>query len=193
MSITKRFRLNIPLAKQSNCINQKIIHRLIGAKEVKGKTITFLDAHCECTEGWLEPLLNEIALNRKAVVCPIIDVISDDTFEYVTASDMTWGGFNWKLNFRWYVFLDIDTYDQFYFNSYIILKEKILSFHRYRVPQREMDRRGGDRSKPLHTPAIAGGLFSIDRDYFYEVGSYDEGMDIWGGENLEMSFRVSTK
>ena len=53
-----------------------------------------------------------------------------------------------------------------------------------------MDRRGGDRSKPLHTPAIAGGLFSIDRDYFYEVGSYDEGMDIWGGENLEMSFRV---
>ena len=56
-----------------------------------------------------------------------------------------------------------------------------------------MARRGGDRSKPLHTPAIAGGLFSIDRDYFYEVGSYDEGMDIWGGENLEMSFRVSTK
>ena len=28
------------------------------------------------------------------------------------------------------------------------------------------------------------------QDYFYEVGSYDEGMEIWGGENLEMSFRV---
>jgi hypothetical protein len=23
-------------------------------------------------------------------------------------------------------------------------------------------------------------LFSIDKDYFYEIGSYDEGMDIWG-------------
>ena len=91
---------------------------MIGAKEVKGKTITFLDAHCECTEGWLEPLLNEIALNRKAVVCPIIDVISDDTFEYVTASDMTWGGFNWKLNFRWYVFLDIDI--DYYFDRKIL-------------------------------------------------------------------------
>lgn len=135
--------------------------RLKGAKEARGKVITFLDAHCECTEGWLEPLLYEIHKDRTAVVCPIIDVIGDDTFEYITGSDMTWGGFNWKLNFRWYP-----------------------------VPQRELDRRGGDRSNPTKTPTMAGGLFSIDRDYFYEVGSYDEGMDIWGGENLEMSFRV---
>lgn len=67
----------------------------------QGKVLTFLDAHCECTEGWLEPLLHEIAIDKKSVVCPIIDVISDNNFEYVTASDMTWGGFNWKLNFRW--------------------------------------------------------------------------------------------
>ena len=76
--------------------------RLLGAKHVKGQVITFLDAHCECTEGWLEPLLARIVQDRKTVVCPIIDVISDETFEYITASDMTWGGFNWKLNFRWY-------------------------------------------------------------------------------------------
>lgn len=75
--------------------------RLLGAKHVKGQVITFLDAHCECTEGWLEPLLSRIAEDRTTVVCPIIDVISDDTFEYIPASDMTWGGFNWKLNFRW--------------------------------------------------------------------------------------------
>ncbi|XP_026321699.1 polypeptide N-acetylgalactosaminyltransferase 5 isoform X2 [Hyposmocoma kahamanoa] len=135
--------------------------RLLGAKHVKGDVITFLDAHCECTEGWLEPLLARIVEDRTTVVCPIIDVISDTTFEYIQASDMTWGGFNWKLNFRW-----------------------------YRVPEREMTRRGGDRTAPLRTPTMAGGLFAIDREYFYKIGSYDEGMDIWGGENLEMSFRV---
>ncbi|XP_052258253.1 polypeptide N-acetylgalactosaminyltransferase 13-like isoform X1 [Dreissena polymorpha] len=135
--------------------------RLKGAAKAKGKVITFLDAHCEATEGWLEPLMAEIYHDRTSVACPIIDVISDDTFEYITGSDMTWGGFNWKLNFRWYP-----------------------------VPQRELDRRAGDRSQPVRTPTMAGGLFSIDRDYFYEVGSYDEGMDIWGAENLEMSFRV---
>ena len=37
---------------------------------------------------------------------------------------------------------------------------------------------------------MAGGLFTIERNYFYELGSYDDQMNIWGAENLEMSFRV---
>ena len=77
--------------------------RLLGAKHAKGSIITFLDAHCECTEGWLEPLLLRIRENPRAVVCPVIDIINDDTFQYTKSFSLHWGAFNWELHFRWFI------------------------------------------------------------------------------------------
>ena len=61
-----------------------------------------MDAHCEVTIGWLEPLLERVYQNRTVVVCPEIDVIHDETFQYRAGSggDIR-GVFNWNMKFRW--------------------------------------------------------------------------------------------
>lgn len=74
--------------------------RLKGARASRGEVLTFLDAHCECTIGWLESLLDVIKNNRRTVVCPVIDIINDDTFAYVKSFELHWGAFNWNLQFR---------------------------------------------------------------------------------------------
>lgn len=135
--------------------------RLQGAMIAQGKVLTFLDAHCECTTGWLESLLARIAEDPTVVVCPVIDIINDDTFAYVKSFELHWGALNWNLQFRWFT-----------------------------LGGTELRRRKKDTTQPFITPAMAGGLFAIDRNYFFEIGAYDKDMKIWGGENLEMSFRI---
>ncbi|XP_042320325.1 polypeptide N-acetylgalactosaminyltransferase 12 [Sceloporus undulatus] len=135
--------------------------RLLGASLAKGDVLTFLDCHCECHEEWLEPLLERIKEEPSAVVCPVIDVIDWNTFEYLgNAGEPQIGGFDWRLVFTWHT-----------------------------VPEREQKRR---RSKTdvIRSPTMAGGLFAVNKNYFSYLGSYDTGMEVWGGENLEFSFRI---
>ncbi|XP_037971249.2 putative polypeptide N-acetylgalactosaminyltransferase 9 isoform X1 [Plutella xylostella] len=136
--------------------------RLLGARYVTAPVLTYLDSHCECAEGWLEPLLDRIARNKTTVVCPVIDVIDDATleFHYRDSSSVNVGGFDWNLQFNWHP-----------------------------VPARERARHL-HTAEPVWSPTMAGGLFSIDKDFFEKLGTYDSGFDIWGGENLELSFKT---
>lgn len=49
----------------------------------------------------MEPLLSRITENRRIVAIPVVDAINDDTFEYTKANSGVWGGFDWKLIYRW--------------------------------------------------------------------------------------------
>lgn len=39
------------------------------------------------------------------------------------------------------------------------------------------------------SPALIG-CFIVDREYFQEIGLLDEGMEVYGGENVELGIRV---
>uniref|UniRef100_T1JB07 Polypeptide N-acetylgalactosaminyltransferase n=1 Tax=Strigamia maritima TaxID=126957 RepID=T1JB07_STRMM len=82
--------------------------RLMGARHASAPVLTYLDSHCECTEGWLEPLLDRIARNNTTVVCPVIDVIDDESLEYHyrNSEGVNVGGFDWNLQFNWHAIPD---------------------------------------------------------------------------------------
>lgn len=176
--------------------------RMLGAEIAKGIVLTFLDAHVEVTIGWLEPLLASIQNDRRKVVCPIIDVINDETFAYAKSFELHWGAMNWNLHFRWFPLgsseygtrsLNVNSSKRFFNPDSNMGNDHDTSNEPNHDRRNEHNpKRSGNEVQPFRTPIMAGGLFSIHREYFYEMGAYDDAMDIWGGENIEMSLRIWT-
>ncbi|KAI1895215.1 hypothetical protein AGOR_G00104010 [Albula goreensis] len=134
--------------------------RVRGAGVASASILTFLDSHCEVNTDWLQPMLQRVKEDHTRVVSPIIDVISLDNFAYLAASADLRGGFDWSLHFKW---------------EQIPIEQKMART---------------DPTQPIRTPVIAGGIFVMDKSWFNHLGQYDTHMDIWGGENFELSFRV---
>ncbi|XP_070578357.1 N-acetylgalactosaminyltransferase 7-like isoform X2 [Ptychodera flava] len=136
--------------------------RVIGAKNASGKILIWLDAHCEVGYNWLPPLLMPIAENKTRIACPIVDVIDNMDFRLYAQGDgkLARGVFDWEFYYK-----------------------------RVPITQEEVQRRKY-QTEPYRSPVMAGGLFAMDKDYFFELGAYDPGLKIWGGENYELSFKV---
>uniref|UniRef100_A0A672IIT1 UDP-N-acetyl-alpha-D-galactosamine:polypeptide N-acetylgalactosaminyltransferase 16 n=1 Tax=Salarias fasciatus TaxID=181472 RepID=A0A672IIT1_SALFA len=155
-----RLLLQLPLVGWCSAPPGLIRSRVRGADSASASVLTFLDSHCEVNSAWLQPLLQRVKQDHTRVVSPIIDVISLDNFAYLAASADLRGGFDWSLHFRW---------------EQIPLEQKMAR---------------SDPTQPIRTPVIAGGIFVMDKNWFNHLGQYDTHMDIWGGENFELSFRV---
>lgn len=68
--------------------------------------MTFLDSHIECNEGWLEPLLSEVANDRTTVAIPVTDFVNYSTFS-VDSSPSIYGTVSWNFYFVWYIFYEL--------------------------------------------------------------------------------------
>lgn len=121
-----------------------ITARLLGASVAQAEVLTFLDAHCECFHGWLEPLLARIAEDKTMVVSPDIVTIDLNTFQFSRPLQRgkahSRGNFDWSLTFGWEM-----------------------------LPAHEKERRK-DETYPIKSPTFAGGLFSISKAYFEHIG-----------------------
>lgn len=137
--------------------------RTFGAQYSKGEVVLFLDAHCEVNVNWLPPLLSPIYQNRTVMTVPVIDGIDKDNFEY---RPVYHGNVHFRGIFEWGM----------------LYKETEL-------PEQEAKKRK-HHSEPYKSPTHAGGLFAINREYFLELGAYDPGLLVWGGENFELSFKI---
>ncbi|CAH0703417.1 unnamed protein product [Spodoptera exigua] len=140
--------------------------RLYGAENSVGEVLVFLDSHIEVNIDWLPPLLARLAegVDKETRFShrAVTPVIDVINADTFeyTASPLVRGGFNWGLHFKW-----------------------------DNLPKGTL-KTDEDFVKPIKSPTMAGGLFAIYREYFNYIGKYDEGMHVWGGENLEISFRI---
>ncbi|XP_047461290.1 polypeptide N-acetylgalactosaminyltransferase 15-like [Mugil cephalus] len=134
--------------------------RTLGAARAVGEVLVFMDSHCECQKGWLEPLLERVAQDRTRVVSPIMDVIDWKTFQYNATQWPVRGVFDWRLDFYWES------------NPQVQEKDPEVAV------------------RPIRSPALGGGVVAIDRHFFQSVGAYDPGMLLWGAEQIELSIRV---
>ncbi|XP_015264245.1 PREDICTED: polypeptide N-acetylgalactosaminyltransferase 15 [Gekko japonicus] len=134
--------------------------RMLGAARATGEVVVFMDSHCECLRGWLEPLLDRLASDRNRIVSSVIDVIDWKTFQYYPSMDLQKGVFDWKLDFHWKP-----------------------------LPESEEKVRLSPIS-PIRSPTLPGVVVAVDRHYFQNTGSYDSDMILSGAEHLELSIKT---
>lgn len=132
--------------------------RMFGVGNAKGPIILFLDSHVEVMYGFLEPVLDRFVYERKLLVSMWHLTLDKNNLEFDfwhNPEPVNFGGFRWNLDFA---FLNIKEYE-------------------------------GVNPTPMYdpkpVPTVFGSMHAIRKDYFIEIGQYDSGFDIWGGEDVE--------
>ena len=57
------------------------------------------------------------------------------------------------------------------------------------MPEHERKRINNSPSVPFRSPTLVGCALAVQKKYFFHIGGFDDAMNIWGGENIELAFR----
>lgn len=156
-----------------------VSNRMLGAANAKGPIIVYVnisfsflrirheiifqaDSHIEVAPRWLEPLLERFTKDMTVLVYPKLTGINPDTLKFAIENKRAGsiGGFTWGLDFTW---IDTKWYE-------------------------------GDHPtemwEPKRSPIMFGAIRAISKKFFLSIGMLDPDFDIWGGDDVAMSFKV---
>ena len=137
--------------------------RMAAAEIAIGDALVFLESHCECLPGWLDQLLAEIGTNQRVIAAPVVDTIHADKFDFVFTpiKKLQVGGFDWNLDIH-----------------------QLSRSDRKKMKNKEL-------VCPIRSPVLPHGIFAISRNWFFEIGAFDQHIDNFFGEgDIELSVRT---
>lgn len=127
--------------------------RIYGVNNAKAEVLVIMDSHVEVAIGWLPPLLDPIVKNPKTITLPGVETLKPQTLEYLNVISDL---YSWVGGLTW---------------------ELMYTWTMVNGPRPKKS------ETPLRSPTMLGAAFVIRKDYFEELGYYDTGFELWGGEN----------
>ncbi|XP_069961790.1 putative polypeptide N-acetylgalactosaminyltransferase 13 [Bactrocera oleae] len=178
-----------------------IVSRNRGARLATGDYLLFLDSHCEVNVGWLEPLLERLAIGA-AAVSPVLDSINAESLEYTASSKYLMGGFDWNLHFHWIPRPQStqsqsqrgDKYKQQQQQQQAFAESlnghAAFSWARRRFNEARSQHNTNTAATAFKSPTFAGGIFMISREWFNKLNGFNPLLQTWGGESIEFSIKL---
>ncbi|KAF6036486.1 hypothetical protein EB796_005210 [Bugula neritina] len=148
--------------------------RMAGAAVARGEVLLFQDGHTEANEGWAEPVLDYIRQHRNSIVQPTVDTVDQWTIEYEQASAENFDS-KWRGVFLW----DMRRWNGRYVSIICLAENPLL-----------LQVMADIRCRAIPCPVLVGCSIAVHKEYFEEIGGFDTGLDVWGGEQIELSFRA---
>ncbi|XP_052799403.1 polypeptide N-acetylgalactosaminyltransferase 13-like [Mya arenaria] len=129
-----------------------------GIERARSGYFIVLDSHIEFNIGWLEPILHRLVQEPNALLTSHVGAIDRESFEYIIGD----------ANTLFLCFEQITINEQWArFSDEFILK------------------RNGSMD-PIPFCMVPGMMMAMRKEFFLQLGGFDQGMEVWGSEHIEI-------